>query len=88
VESKIPLYPGEADALRQGGVASLAINYYELGRQTGIQAARILKGEAKPADMPVETQKDTPLVINLPVAEKMGVVIPQAVLGRAEEIIK
>jgi len=88
VENKIPLYPGEADAARKGGVASLAINYYKLGRQTGVQAARILKGEAKPADMPVEAQKDATLVINLPVAESMGVVIPQAVLDRAEEIIK
>ena len=88
VENKIPLYPGEADAVRKGGVASLAIDYYKLGRQTGVQAARILRGEAKPADMPVETQKDTDLVINLPMAESMGVTIPQAVLDRAVEIIK
>ena len=88
VENKIPLYPGEADSVRKGGVASLAINYHELGRQTGLQAARILRGEAKPADMPVEAQKDTSLVINLPVAESMGVTFPQSVLDRAQEIIK
>jgi putative ABC transport system substrate-binding protein len=88
VENKIPLYTGEADSVRQGAVASLAINYYKLGHQTGVQAARILRGEVKPADLPVETQKDTSLVINLPAAGNMGAVIPKSVLDRAEEIIK
>ncbi|MDR3038472.1 MAG: ABC transporter substrate-binding protein [Candidatus Adiutrix sp.] len=88
VENKIPLYPGEADSVRKGGVAALALSYYELGRQTGVQAARILRGEAKPADLPVETQKDTALVINLKIADRMGAAIPQAVLKRAQEIIR
>ena len=88
VENKIPLYPGEADSVRKGGVAALALSYYELGRQTGVQAARILRGEARPAEMPVETQKETALVINLKVAGQMGAAIPQTVLDRAQEIIK
>jgi putative ABC transport system substrate-binding protein len=88
VENKIPIYPGEADSVRKGGVASLAIDYYELGRQTGVQAARILRGEAQPADMPVEVQNKTSLVINPSFAESVGVSIPQSVLDRAEETIK
>ena len=88
VENKIPIYPGEADSVRKGGVASLAINYYELGRQTGVQAARILRGEAQPADMPVEIQSKTSLVVNPLFAESVGVVIPQSVLDRAEETVK
>ena len=88
VENKIPIYPGEAESVRKGGVASLAINYYELGRQTGVQAARILRGETKPADMPVEVQNKTSLVVNPSFAESVGVVIPQSVLDRAEEIVK
>jgi len=88
LENKIPLYPGEADAVRKGGVASLAISYYELGRQTGVQAARILRGEARPADMPVETLKETTLVVNLPFAESLGLSLPQSVLERAQETIK
>lgn len=88
VENKIPLYPGEADSVRRGGVASMAIDYYQLGRQTGIMAANILRGEAKPADLPVEALKQTSLVINLNSADQMGVTLPQAVIDRAEEIIK
>jgi len=87
-DSKIPLYPGEAESVRKGGVASLALDYYKLGRQTGVQAARILRGEAKPADMPVETQKETSLVVNLSFAESVGAVLPQSVLDRAQETIK
>jgi len=88
VENKIPVYPGEAESVRKGGVASLALDYYELGRQTGVQAARILRGEAKPADMPVETQKETSLVVNLTFAESVGAVLPQSVLDRAQETVK
>jgi putative ABC transport system substrate-binding protein len=88
VENKIPLYPGEADSLRKGGVASLAIDYYELGRQTGVQAARILRGESAPADMPVEAQKEAALVVNKPFAERVGVAVPQSILERAKEIIE
>ena len=88
LDSKIPLYPGEAESVRKGGVASLALDYYKLGRQTGVQAARILRGEAQPADMPVETQKETSLVVNLSFAESVGVVLPQSVLDRAQETIR
>ena len=88
IENKIPLYPSESDALRRGGVASMSVSYYELGRQTGAMAARILTESAKTETMPVEGMKKAALVINLGIAEKMGVTIPQAVLDNADEIIR
>ena len=41
-----------------GGTAGLGVDYYKLGKQTALQAAKILKGEATPADMPIETLTD------------------------------
>jgi ABC-type uncharacterized transport system substrate-binding protein len=38
--------------------------------------------------MPVEVQNKTSLVVNPSFAESVGVVIPQSVLDRAEEIVK
>lgn len=87
-ENKIALYPGEADSVRRGGIASMAIDYYKLGRQTGAMAAKILRDGAKPADLPVEALKETSLVINTKSAELMGVSLPQTVIDRAEEIVK
>ncbi|RPI28671.1 MAG: ABC transporter substrate-binding protein, partial [Acidobacteria bacterium] len=40
-DRKVPLYGGEAEAVEQGAVASLAIDYYQLGLQTGAIAERI-----------------------------------------------
>ena len=40
-------------------------------------AAKILAGEAKPADMAIEHQKDFKLYINDERAQKLGITIPE-----------
>ena len=74
--AKIPVICGEEGMLQRGGLATYGINYYELGKLTSKQAARILKGESKPADMPIEYLQNLSLKINTNVAQKLGIVIP------------
>ncbi|MBQ9779242.1 MAG: ABC transporter substrate-binding protein [Clostridia bacterium] len=50
-----PLVAGEAGICAGCGVATLSIDYYELGKITGKMAAKILKGEAKVGEMAVES---------------------------------
>jgi putative ABC transport system substrate-binding protein len=87
-ENKIPLYAGEPESVRSGCIATLGLSYYELGKQTGAMAARILRDKADPAVMPVETQKNSSLVLNPGAAERMGVKLSRAVLDRAQEIVR
>jgi putative ABC transport system substrate-binding protein len=88
LDHKIPLYPAESDSLAKGGSLTLSLDYYELGRQTGQMAIKILKDGVKPADLPVEFQKNFKLVYNPQYLEQIGQTIPKSVLDRATEVSK
>ena len=55
-----------------------SVDYYKLGYQTGLMAAKVLSGEAKVRDMAIETQKDIKLTVNEERAKKLGITIPDA----------
>lgn len=72
---KIPLFVGEPDSVQRGGFAAFGISYYDIGYKAGEMAVQILKGEKKPADLPVQYPESLKLVINKSAAEKQGIKI-------------
>ncbi|HSK67705.1 MAG TPA: ABC transporter substrate-binding protein [Candidatus Limnocylindria bacterium] len=82
----VPLAVGEEGMVRGGGTFTLGINYFNLGEQTGRMAARILRGEAKVGEMPIESQTEFNYLVNKTFADAIGLEIPEDLLAFAEEI--
>lgn len=83
-EAKLPIICGESNMVKAGGVATLGVDYYKLGFQTGEMAADILSGKAKPATMPIQALKEMKITVNEAEAKKIGLVIPEEILKKAE----
>ena len=75
-EKKIPVFGGEVAHLNSGALATVSIDYYELGKQTGAMAAKILKGEATPDSMPIEMPEVTTTAINKLAVDTLGITVP------------
>ncbi len=85
---KIPVIVGEVDGVRRGALATIGIDYHVLGMQTADIAAKILKGEREPKDIPIEYLEDMQIALNLAAADKMGAEIPQDLIDDAYEVIR
>ncbi len=81
--AKLPIIVGESGMVKNGGLATYGINYYNLGLLTAKQAVKILRDGAKPADMPIEYSTNCDLTLNKEVATKINVTIPQELLDKA-----
>lgn len=78
-DKKIPVFCAEEAQVEKGALITVGINYKELGLQTGKMAARILKGEAMPKDMPIETAKNYQVTINQEASKLLGIEIPEEI---------
>ena len=76
MEEKVPVICGEENMVISGGLATLGINYYNLGYQTGEMAVRIFNEGADISAMPVESLTNFNYVINGEMAESIGIEIP------------
>lgn len=85
-EAGIPTVAGEGGMVRAGILASIAVDYYTLGKMTGAMGADILDGKKKPTDMPIQSQKAEKVLVNLKTAETMGIQIPEDILKTAETV--
>jgi len=74
-EKKIPVIAGEEGICKATGVATLSINYYDLGYATGEMAVKILKGESKIEEMPIEYTPAEKLAkkYNKTICEELGI---------------
>lgn len=74
--AKVPVIAGEEGICKGCGVATLSISYYDLGYATGKMAVKILKGEAKIEEMPIEYAPNFEKKYNAEICEELGITIP------------
>jgi putative ABC transport system substrate-binding protein len=86
-ENQIPVFAASADAVIGGAIATVSVDYYDIGRQTGEMVLEVLSG-SRPGDLSIEFVEDPQLVINPAAAAAMGIELPDSVVSQADEIIE
>ena len=81
---KIPVFPSVTTMIKQGGIATVSVSQYELGKLTGQMAAEILDGK-KPGNMALRYVKLGQTYINLKHAEELGLDVPKTALNQAQK---
>ena len=69
---------------KAGGIATLGVDYYKLGFQTGLMAADILSGKSKPETMAIQAQKEFEVIINAEQVKKLGITIPVEIMQQVK----
>ncbi len=83
-EKKVPVFCGEANMIKGGGLAALGVDYYKLGVQAGEMAGDILLGKAKPQTMAIQEQKEFTVTLNEDAAKRLGITFPEDLLKEAK----
>ncbi len=81
----IPVFGSEVEQVKNGCVASMGLEYFELGKQTGAMAAKVLKGEVKASEMKYEIITEASLYVNTAAAENIGLLLDQEFVNSARQ---
>lgn len=89
-ENNIPVIVGCDTMVQDGGLASIGVNYYNLGYQTGLNALKIINNETTIDQLPVYfmDSENADIYYNSKIAEKMGFELPNEILEKGIDVAK
>jgi putative tryptophan/tyrosine transport system substrate-binding protein len=85
--NRLPAIYGSQIFAVSGGLMSYASDYPDIFRRAADYVDRILRG-AKPGDLPVQAPAKFTLSVSLKAASAIGLVLPQSLIARADEVIE
>ena len=82
----IPVFVSDTDIVKDGAIAALGPDQYNLGLQTAKMIVKVLEGK-EIGEIPVEYQEKVGLYLNPKAAEKIGIKIPTELLESTSYLI-
>ena len=86
VEAKKVIVTGESGMCMAGGTATLGIDYFKLGYQTGLMAVEVLKNGANVSNMPIQMATGFDYCVNATMVKEMGIEIPEKYQSYMQEM--
>lgn len=82
----IPVFGSEVEQVKIGCLATVGLDYYDLGKQTGAMAAQVLKGEKKASELNFQVIEEASFYGNTAVAANLGITLPEDLVSSAKEM--
>ena len=81
----IPVFVSDTDIVKEGAVAALGPNQYEIGKQTASMIIKIIEGR-EIGNIPVYFPEKMELVLNKTAANKLGIKLSKKIISEAEDL--
>lgn len=85
-KKNIPVFGSEVEQVKIGCLASMGLDYFDLGVQTGKMAASVLKGEKQASEINFQVIEEAAFYGNTAVAENLGITLPEELVNNAKEM--
>ncbi|QNP56288.1 ABC transporter substrate-binding protein [Tessaracoccus defluvii] len=81
-QKQIPVFASDESTMERGAAAGLSVNYTQQGKDAAAIMLKLLEGTPA-ADIPVETQKEFDLFVNVAAGGLQGLTLPDSIVSRA-----
>ena len=85
--AKVPVFGFFGGSAPQGALVVLTRDYYDMGVESGLIAARVMRGE-KTADIPFHQARTSKLIVNKAAAKVCGITLSAEFLKSADRVIE
>lgn len=85
LNKSVPVLGAEVAHVEGGALATCGVDYFELGRQTGLMAAKVLNGEDI-SSLAVQKAQNPEITINKATADALGLTISEELAGRSSQV--